>query len=162
MQKNTSLFEEKHKQKQNKKPNHYFEDQKQQNKTTQNKSRIHLHVVAFVFFFSRSFSFAGDLVTRIFEHVKHLRKKHNNREKRANKKRQEGNTCKKRANKQQPHINVLYTGFSFGFVFMLLLFFLCVFCLAFSCAVLIVFCSKSGLDWVFCFSLILFSFLFVL
>jgi len=114
-------------------------------------------VVAFVFFFSRSFSFAGDLVTRIFEHVKHLRKKHNKREKRANKKRQEGNTCKKRANKQQPHINVLYTGFSFGFVFMLLFFFVYVFCLAFSCAVLIVFCSKSGLDWVFCFSLIFFN-----
>jgi hypothetical protein len=72
-------------------------------------------VVAFVFFFSRSFSFAGD-----------LRKKHNKREKRANKKRQEGNTCKKRANKQQPHINVLYTGFSFGFVFMLLCFCVCV------------------------------------
>ena len=97
-------------------------------------------------------------MTRIFEHVKHLRKKHNKREKRANKKRQEGNTCKKRANKQQPHINVLYTGFSFGFVFMLLFFLVYVFCLAFSCAVLIVFCSKSGLDWVFCFSLILFFF----
>ena len=89
--------------------------EKKQNKTKQNKSRIHLHVVAFVFFFSRSFSFAGD-----------LRKKHNKREKRANKKRQEGNTCKKRANKQQPHINVLYTGFSFGFVFMLLCFCVCV------------------------------------
>lgn len=56
--KNTSLFEEKHKQKQNKKPNDYFEDQKQQKKNNtkhKNNSRIHLHVVAFVFFFSRSF-----------------------------------------------------------------------------------------------------------
>lgn len=121
----------------------------------------------YIYMWLLSFSFFPVLFFRSWpgdQDVKHLRKKHNKREKRVNKKRQEGNICKKRANKQQPHINVLYIGFSFGFVFMLLLvlfaFFL--FFVAFSCAVLIVFCSKSGLDWVFCFSLILFSFLFVL
>jgi hypothetical protein len=56
MQKNTSLFEEKHKQKQNKKPNDYFEDQKQQkkkNKTKQNKTNpeyIYMWLLLFSFF----------------------------------------------------------------------------------------------------------------
>ena len=157
--KNTSLFEEKHKQKQNKNQTTILKTKNNKRKTKQNKTKQIQNTFTcgcfcflfFPFFFFRRWPGDQDLRTcktpeeKTQQTRKKSEQKTTRREHMQEKSKQTATTYK----------CTVYWIF-FWFCFYVAFFLVYVFCLAFSCAVLIVFCSKSGLDWVFCFSLIFF------
>ena len=115
------------------------------------KTRTHPVYISILSFFC--FAFARDMVTRIFEHVKHLRNKRRKYRKETNMRKQSGKTQITKKNNGKTHNNHPHRNASaFGFAFLLLLLCLCLYSFVLHPLFFLLYCY----DWLcyyFCFLL---------